>query len=512
MHAPQSAQLVDYLRILLRRWPIVLLLTVLTTGTAIAVSLSGQKQYDASAKLLLRGAEPIENILQAGGGGASSDPERELNTNVELIKVGQTAAAVLRILRINRSRDDLIKQIETTTSSNSNIITLRARDRSPRLAANIANAFVDAFAAERLQAQQLRYDQAAKQALNEYNSLQASAQRSLQGTDLLSRARELQIASGLQTGDAEVVRRASVPTDPSRPRPKLSAAIGLMLGLLLGITAAFALEMFDRRFKDEEAVEAFFQLPLIAVIPRPGRRSRAADDSAQREAFGLLAANLRYSTLRGSSNVLMVTSPSPGDGKTSVTIGLGRALAGLGMNVIAIEADLRRPTFAKHALLGPSAGLTGVLSGTAELVDEVLWLQPTTLKPFDTGATRDGALGVLPSGPLPTNPLRMLSEPGLAVTIEAARGLADVVLVDTPPIGTINDCVPVSHLADAVAVVVRLGKTTKDSSKRAMRVLGALDVRLAGLVLTDAARTNGYGYYSTAPDDGPAVPADVPSG
>src|SRR5439155_6000302 len=129
-----------------------------------------------------------------------------------------------------------------------------------------------------------------------------------------------------------------------------------------------------------QAVENFFELPVLAGIPRPTRRQTAAGDAAQREAYGLLAANLRFATLSRASNVLMVTSPGPGDGKTSVTLGTARALAQLGLRVIAIEADLRRPTFGRYVTLGSSVGLTGILGGEHTLAEELVWLDVMTFE------------------------------------------------------------------------------------------------------------------------------------
>jgi Mrp family chromosome partitioning ATPase len=111
----------------------------------------------------------------------------------------------------------------------------------------------------------------------------------------------------------------------------------------------------------------------------------------------------------------------------------------------------------------------------------------------------EGAFAVLPSGPLPTNPLRTLSSPAFVALVEQARSAADVVLVDTPPIGTVNDSAPVSLVVDTVTFVVRLEQSTKDASKRALRVLAGLDVRMAGVVLTGARANQAYGYYPNQP-------------
>jgi polysaccharide biosynthesis transport protein len=498
MNGSETTQLLDYLRAVRQRWRLVALVVAVATGVAIAVSLSADKQYDASAQLLLRGQEPVNTLLDPNSGGGSSDPERELNTAVELITVAANAHAVRRQLGLARSADELLEQVETDTTSTSNIVTLTARDRDPLTAARIANAFATTYVQFRVSSARRRYQEAAGLAQRQLLSLSPEDRRGTpQGRALQERVRDLQIAAALQTGGAEVVRRASVPTSPSRPRPKLSAALGLFLGLVLGVGAALLLNLADRRLRDEQEIETFFDLPILAAIPRP-RRADVADDPAQREAYGLLAANLRLSTGGTAISVVMVTSPSPGEGKTSVTIGVARAFARLGLRVIAIEGDLRRPAFGRYVDVGASEGLSGVLGGSA-LERELIWLEPAELTPVDKDDV-DGAIGLLPAGKLPDNPQRALSAPEMGAVIEIARSIADVVLVDTAPVGTVNDAAVVARFVEGIALVARLNQTTKDAGRRANRTLRNLRADVLGVVVTDAGGSERHMYYSvTAP-------------
>jgi capsular exopolysaccharide synthesis family protein len=497
MNGSETIQLLDLLRAVRQRWRLVMLVVVVTTGVALGVSLSADKQYDASAELLLRGQEPVNTLLDPNAGGVANDPERELNTAVELIKVAANAHAVRRLLRLDRSADELLEQVRTETTSTSNIVTLTVRDRDPLMAARIANAFATTYVEFRVNSARRRYLQAADLAQQQLLALSPEdRRRTPQGRELQARQRDLAIAAALQTGGAEIVRRASVPTSPSRPRPKLSAALGLFLGLVLGVGAALVLNLVDRRLKDEQEVETFFDLPVLAAIPRP-RRGALLDDPAQREAYGLLAANLRLSSSGHAVSVVMVTSPGPGEGKTSVTIGVARAFARLGLKVIAIEADLRRPAFSRYVDVGASEGLGGVLGGRP-LDGELIWVEPDDLDAVDRDDA-DGAIGLLPAGPLPDNPQRALSSPDLGVVVEIARSLADVVLIDTAPVGTVNDAAVVARFAEGIALVARLNQTTKDAGRRANRTLRNLRVDVLGVVVTDAGVSERHLYYSTTP-------------
>jgi succinoglycan biosynthesis transport protein ExoP len=511
MNTNESNQLLEYLRALRRRWRVVALIVVIVTGTALVVSVSGEKQYDATASLLLRNDEPVTSLLDPRGSSGSNDPERDLNTDVELVKVAGVAHAAQRKLRTTQSTDDLLDKISVETSSSSDIVTLKARDKDPARAARIANAFAEAYVEFRTRQARSRYEDTARLAQQQLDQLSPQELASAQGQALRARQRELQLTASLQSGGAEIVRRASVPTSAATPKPKVAGALGLLLGLLLGAAAVIALEVVDRRLKDENALEEFFGLPLLGVIPRAGRRGTSVDDPGQREAYGLLAANLRFSILTGRSNVVLVTSPSPGDGKTSVTFGLARALARLNLRVIAVEADLRRPAFGRHADVQDSVGLTGVLNGSP-LEQELVWLDAGTLAPPVRGAAEEpGQIAVLPAGDLPGNPQSTLSQPGMRAVIEAARARADVVLIDTAPIGTVNDPITMTRLVDAVVLVARLNQTTKDAGRRALRVLRNMGLPLTGVVATGAASGHRYDYYSAESDgqESPPEPTGV---
>lgn len=508
MPSNDSIQLLEYLRAVRRRWPIVLLIVVVVSGSALAVSLSGEKQYDATAQLLLRNDEAVNSVVNPNATQGSNDPERDLNTDVELIKVGGVAHEAQRRLRLGRSSDDLLDQISTDTQSSSDIVDLKARDPDPQVAAQIANAFADGYVAYRVDQARARYLNAAKLAQSQYAQLTPEAKLTTEGRSLRARLNELQQLAALQSGGAQVVRRASVPTGAATPKPLLSGAIGLLLGLVLGAAAVIGLELVDRRLKDEDALEQFFGLPILGTVPKPSRRGNVVDDLGQREAYGLLAANLRFSVLTGSSNVVLVTSPSPGDGKTSVTFGLARALARLNLRVIAVEADLRRPAFEHHADLQDSLGLASVLGGE-RLDRELVWLDALTMKPPERGAREAGLIAVLPAGELPANPQRALSQPEMRALVDTARGQADVVLIDTAPVGTVNDPVTMTRLVDAVVLVARVNQTTKDAGRRALRVLRNLGVPLTGVVATGTGASSRYGYYPSAPpqEDEDAEPA-----
>jgi len=211
----------------------------------------------------------------------------------------------------------------------------------------------------------------------------------------------------------------------------------------------------------------------------------------------LLAANLPLNEPGQPGKVVMVTSPSPGDGKTSVTLGVARAYAQLGLRVVMIEADLRRPSFGRFTDVTSSAGIAGVLAGAA-VGREVIWMDALTLKPVSLDDGDRGAVGVLPAGVLPDNPQRALADPAMALLIEEARAIADMVLIDTAPVGTVNDATTLRHSAEGVVIVARLNQTSKDAARRANRTLRNLGIEVLGLVITDANSGERHSRYYSA--------------
>lgn len=487
------------LNALRRRWKLIVAVTVLVVAAALAVSLTSEKQYTATARLVFGGAEPINALIGTGGSQPSSDIERELNTNAGLVEESNVAQRVRRRLDVPLSVSELQAKVETDIEENSDIVGIHAEDRDPERAAAIANGFAEEYVAFRRQAARANIAQAAELARTRLESLDAADRASSQGRELEARLRELEIAAALQTGGVELVRPAAVPTSPTSPRPKLTAALAGALGFLLSTVLAGVRELTDRRVKSEDELEELFGLPVLASLPRAGRRRGVAsiDDPGQKEGYATLATNLRFFKVGRELRSLMITSPSPGEGKTTTTVGLARALTALGLRVVMIEADLRHPGFERHMDLRQVSGLTSILAEVSTVSEELVELDVATLKPVDPAYPDSGAsLWVLPAGPLPPNPQALLASSTMRRVLEEATDFADVVLIDSAPVATVNDAVALADCIDATVLVQKLGSTTKDSVRRAIRLLRHFDAPLLGTLVTNAERRSGA-YYGT---------------
>jgi Mrp family chromosome partitioning ATPase len=159
---------------------------------------------------------------------------------------------------------------------------------------------------------------------------------------------------------------------------------------------------------------------------------------------------------------------------------------------------MRRPTFSQYGL-GGDAGLSTVLTGATPVERALVRVHAKDLSRVPEGASPDGpSFYVLPCGPIPPNPQGLLSRQSMSRLLKQLNEAADVVLVDVPPIGTVNDPVTLARLVDGIALVVRLNRTTKEAARRTMRTLENLETPVLGVVVTDAP-ISADGYYAYRP-------------
>ena len=501
---PAEHDLGAYLKAIRRRMPLILLLTGVVTAVAVGLSLAQTKEYEATSRVVLSQSDPINNIIQSSQP-INYDPEAARNTLVSLIKIEPVAERVKAAEGLDYSTGELLDKVTTEVESNSDIVLIKALDPDPQTATDISNGFAEQYQLYRQDTVRAQLEDAADVTRTNIDRLSPEEEASEQGRDLRGQLRQLEILAAAQRGGVEVAETADVPTDPAKPRPLLNGFLAFVLGFALAVAIAVGIEFIDRRLKDEEDVENAFGLPVLATIPRPARRSQTivpGEDRGQFEGYSALATNLRFFELGPELESIMITSPGPAEGKTSVTLGVARALAALDLRVIAIEADLRRPTFSRYGI-SRGAGLSTVLAGVSDVDSTLIEVDASSLTRVDgTPPARTRTFHVLPSGPVPPNPQALLARPMMTHVIEDARAMADVVLVDVPPLGTVNDPITLANLVDGVVLVAHLGKTTRDASRRTLRLLANVDARMLGVVVTGA--TPGEGYYGayTSPTAG----------
>lgn len=377
----------------------------------------------------------------------------------------------------------------------------------------------------------------------------------VQYTTLYQRQQELLVDISLKRGEAELVSQAKTPEAPFFPRPLRDAALGAMLGLVLGAAIAFVKEHLDDRLRSVADVERATELPILALLPYEEESNGSADVAAITRPLGPLAeavrslrTSIQFLGLDPAIRVIVVTSAEPGEGKSLVAANLAAVYAQAGYTTYLVSGDLRRPQMVErfgiaptapglsdiiannrlpqatsasvngmdgstgaHATngtapngVGTGAGVTGVLAAPGAAARSGQWLGA---RPLDLLVpTSIPNLFVLPSGPAPANPAELIGSRRMSDLLGELSQAADVIVIDTPPLLPVTDGAVLGVKADGVLLVTALDQTSGDSVRRARRVLAATGARLLGTVVNKAhlSKRGGYGayygYYAEPPE------------
>jgi succinoglycan biosynthesis transport protein ExoP len=495
-HNFDSGSIRQFLRILRRRAPVIILCAVLVPGAAYAISASKQKQYSAAASLLFRDPAFDQKIFGSTALPPSTDPAREAATNVRLVSLEAVAARTSRRLRGRLSGSQISSKIRVSPEGLSDVVSVTATDPNPRFAASLANGFAAEYIGFRRAADRSKIREAQDLIRRQLGSLPPAQQ----ATDGKARSllQQLDVLGSLQTGNAELVQRATPPLSPSSPKTTENTLVGGVLGLLLGVGSVLLLERLDRRVRDPKELESLFDRPVLGAVGESRALAREKGsvgrlEVGEREAFRMLRANLRYFNVDHQVGSVLVTSAAPGDGKTTVAWNLAATAAEGGGHVLLIEADLRHPSIAEGLGHRGAAGLSTVLAAQAD-VDDVVQEIPLQ----DQGNGRGlRTLQVLLAGPLPPNPSDLLESDRMREVIANAEREYDLVVIDTPPTSVVSDAVPLVKQVGGVIVVGRIGKTTRDAATHLRNQLRNLGAPVLGVVVNTVrsdSESYGYGY------------------
>jgi len=484
-------------KVLRRRWLLIALCTVLLPAAAVAFSHTQEKQYTARAGLLFRDPGFAETLFGSSVLIPSNDANRDAATNTDLLNQPIVAAATARALGGGISSDRIQNEVSASSQGQSDIVEVTATDHNPGLAARIANTYAQQFIALRQAADRQKINEGEQLLLQDYQGLSPVERQGPRGTDLRGRIDKLQALASIQTGNAELTQPADVPTSPTSPKPVRNGVLGALLGLLVGVGAAFVVERLDRRIREPEELVEIFGRPVLGTIPdsRSIAKSKAARSISplDAEAFRMLRASLHYFEADASVRSVVVTSPSPGDGKTTIAWNLAAAAAGVGSRVLLIEADLRHPMLASRMPRIPEAGLSELLAGHAEFDDVA---EQVVVMEAMNGDGVDRTMEVVTAGQIPPNPVDLLESARMERLLDEVQREYDFVVIDTPPLAAVSDAIPLIRQVSGVIVVGRLGKTTRHAVARLRDQLDHLGASTLGVVVNGARGAEvSYGYY-----------------
>ncbi|HET7590279.1 MAG TPA: polysaccharide biosynthesis tyrosine autokinase [Solirubrobacterales bacterium] len=512
----EKSDLRGVVAVLRRRAGLILLCVVLAAAAAVGFSLAQQKEYSASASLLFRNPGFAESLFGNSVTTPATDPTREAATNEKLVGLEIVAKRTSEHLQ-GLTAEEISEMVGVSASGEADIVSVTATGPDPAQAKTVANAFAHQFIAFRAQADKAKLTEAKKLAEEEYSRLSPEQQAGPRGEALSSGAEKLGILASLQTGNAELVQPAELPSSPSSPKPLRNGVLAAIIGLLLGCGLAFFFERLDRRLRNPEEARDAFGLPILATVPESkaimasNRRTAALElPFMENEAFRMLRAQLRYFNTDRVVQTVAISSHAAGVGKSTVAWNLAR-IAATSSSAIVVEADLRNPTLSAQHALGSAPGLAELLTHQVGL-DAAIQSKP--LSGGSNGAGIGGThLDVIVAGSHPPNPAELIESQTMSDILAELKRRYELVVIDTAPIGVVSDAIPLLRMADGLIVVARIGETTRDAAAEMANQLDRLGVPTLGVVANaiKLPRRSRYGYgYGPGPQEAPVErPSDA---
>ncbi len=311
------------------------------------------------------------------------------------------------------------------------------------------------------------------------------------------RANYVALLSSTRDGAVNAINVLEAPNLPTMPEASsgiLLVLLATVMGGILATTGAYLLDFLDDSIAIPDQAEESLGLAMLGTVPAltaaegasPGHMlvMRSDPHTVAAEAFRVLRANVLFASVDTPVQILQITSPSPGDGKSSIAANLAVAMAQAGKRVILVDGDLRRPE--QHRLFGlrNNSGVTSALIGDENALASAI--QGTAVP----------GLSVLTSGPLPPNPAELLGSRRMAALLETLRGLCDLLIVDSPPVSAVADTAVIASQSDAVILVLWAGRTSRQQARYAINALRHARARVLGVVLNGVSRsTSGYPFY-----------------
>jgi capsular exopolysaccharide synthesis family protein len=460
----------DILLVIRRRLWVISVVAVVLAGAAVGFSMAQTPVYEASTKILVgqdRGvtidpnyAYGLQQLTQTMVGGVSSRP---------------VAKAVIRQENLRMTTEEFLSHLSAEQEPETQWIQVHYTDSSPERAQRLANAVSDVF------------------------SKQVS-----------------EVNSGATAITVTVWERAVVPDAPVAPNPVRNGLLALALGLFIGVGLAFVLEYRDDRWNSPEEMERVSGAPTFGIIPefkdsktqkevsaaqsllKTGRRQAGKEaetdelagrlvtaldpTSAAAEAYRTLRTNLLYGAfLDEPAKVIVLTSPGPGEGKSTTCANLGVVLAQAGKNTLILDCDFRKPVMHRFFGLRNLHGIVDVVVGERSLQES--WKEPVE------------GLKVVPVGTVPPNPTELLGSRRFSELLASFREEFNYVLVDAAPVGLVSDPAILATQGDGVLLVSDAQNTRKGSMRQAVRSLGAVGANVLGTVMNNVkASEGGYDY------------------
>ena len=448
----------DYLRSVIRRWQVVLLLGILggLLGYAYASTLPIMYRATSSVFVSSPRGDTTNELVQG-----FTFTEKLVQSFSQLATTPAVLQPVIDTLQLDTTPAALAANVSASTPLNTVIVEVTVVNRSAEQSARIANAVTRSLATI--------------------------------GQDLAPEG-----PTGAPSITLETVSTAQAPLKPFSPNLMLLAATGALIGLAIGAAFAVLRDMFDTRVRDEKDLARISDAPLLGKVGTKGRRDpagiamRVMPRSSLAEAYRRIQTNLEFIDVDHRPRTFVVTSSVTKDGKSTTAVNLALALAERSARVLLIDGDLRRPSIADVCGLEGDVGLTTVLVGAISAEDAIVPLSPS--------------LSVLPAGALPPNPGQLLSSESMRGLVRSLAETFEYIVIDSPPLLATTDALGLAHIADGAIVVARYRATRRNQLKDTLDSLENVNARVLGIVLNQVKERGQHAYYGTAVVPEPTAP------
>ncbi|WP_405146792.1 polysaccharide biosynthesis tyrosine autokinase [Sphaerisporangium sp. NBC_01403] len=444
--------LLHFIRLARRNWPLVILSLVLSVGAALVVTAKTPPKYVATITMMVSGYDKVGSLTTAYQAGMLSTQRVQSYANL------LTSRRLISQIAGGEDVRRLQAGVKAEAIPATMLLRAMVTDGDPARAARLANALGAKF------------------------------------TRLIDQI-ERPTPKSSPTVKITVVDPADVPRTPVSPRPLVNIALAVLIALLLAFGSLVVRDRLDTTVKTSEVLQQMSRSSVLGVITyeRDARRFplivRENGRSTRSEAYRSLRTNLQFIGVDRQPKSLVVTSCLPGEGKSSTSANLAITLAQAGWRVILVDGDLRSPRIPDYLGIEGSVGLTDVLIDKARLQDVIqTWGEPS--------------LSVLPGGQIPPNPSELLGSRGMRAVLSQLVDDHDMVIIDAPPLLPITDAAALAAICDGTLLVARYGKTRREHLVRAVETLSSINARLVGAVLNFAPGKRsayyGYGYQARA--------------
>ncbi len=489
-------------------------MTILAALTAYIISKRTIPVYQATTTLLINEAPSTKmtdytSILTS---------ERLAQTYTKMItKTPVLQAAIDQLNLQGMTAEDLAKLVNVELVQNTQLIVIKVENTDPKLAADLANTIYQVFnsqiqelqssrfaaSKQNLEAQLARIDDQIQQTSAELEKIKDSsvmsgekdrletalAQYRQTYASLLQSYEQVRISESSSTSNVVQVEPAIPPEKPIRPRTLTNTALGGLVGLLLSGGIMVVFEALDDTIHGSDDITQHLHVPVLGVIARHELDNGdlitlIEPRSPISEAFRSLRTNLQFASVDKPLRTLLVTSPSPADGKTTIVANLGVVIAQSGRKVAVVDADMRRPMVQVRLKLPNRYGLSSLF------VSKKLDLNGTLQQ---TGTEN---LFALTTGAIPPNPAELLGSEKMNEILGEIGKIVDVIIIDSPPVIAVTDSAILANRVDGVLLVVKPGQTKMEAARQAVEQLKRAGANLFGVVLNDVNFSRSrYSYY-----------------